>query len=131
MHSPLFLALALPTLTKASWGYVGVLGIVGVALRAMRLASVRRGSAVGVLASTNRFQVVRIDATPNTAEVVNLETAANGSNERLIGEPMGPHWTPGAVSSAADPEAPIAVLFNVARPQPACLCELDEIEEAG
>ncbi len=88
MHCPLFLTLALPALTKPSSGYVGVCGIVGVTLRAMRLASVRRGGAVGVLASTDRFQVVRIDATPNAAEMVNLETIGNRAHPSLIGEAM-------------------------------------------
>lgn len=131
MHCPLFLTLALPALTKPSSGYVGVCGIVGVTLRAMRLAGVRRGGAVGVLASTDRFQVVRIDATPNTADVVNLETIGNRTHPSLIGEAMGPHRASGAVSSAANPEAPIAMLFNVARPQPAGFRELDQVEEAG
>ena len=98
------------------WILIRISRIVGMAIQAMRLASVyarRTLAPAQVFCLSDRFQMERVDALSVPAQMIELEPFADLAVGERPGNPMG-----GPVA-APEPELPVAIVHETAQPIPA------------
>ena len=117
---------ALTALAGADLGYIRIRSIVGMPGRAMSSCKVARNYRLGctqvILPVRDGFQVLWPNAEFHAAEVVNRKAVRDWADEQFVGCPVGKN-IPGP-RAAATKDA-VAASERRARPEPACLGELD------